>query len=42
MKKNMQELLIAKGNADRILGIKPEVQTRDNSREQKRNNPNEI
>ena len=41
-KNNMQELLIAKGNAQRMLDIKPEAQERDYSRMPKRNNSHEI
>jgi len=36
LKKNSRSLSIAKGNADRILGITPEVQNRDLSRNQQR------
>jgi hypothetical protein len=36
-KKNMQALAVAKGNADRILGIAAEAQTRENSRTPTRN-----
>ena len=41
-KSNMQELLIAKGNADRILGVKPDAQTHDVSRIQKRSDSHEL
>ena len=37
-KSNMQNLLTARGNADRILGVKPEAQAHDASRTQQRNN----
>jgi len=36
LKQNSRSLSIAKGNADRILGIKPEMQTRDSSYTQQR------
>jgi len=42
LKENRSALLIAKSNADRILGVKPETQNRDVSRNQKRNNAHEI
>jgi hypothetical protein len=42
LKENRSALLIAKSNADRILGVKPETQNRDISRNQKRNNSHEI
>ena len=41
-KNNMQELLIAKGNAQRMLDIKPEAPERDYPRMPKRNNSHEI
>jgi hypothetical protein len=41
-KSNMQELLIAKGNADKILGIKPEAQNRDVSSIKNRSGTREI
>ena len=42
LKENRSALLIAKSNADRILGVKPETQNHDVSRNQKRNNTHEI
>ena len=36
IKANMQELLVAKGNAERLLGIKKNEQDRDVSRRQQR------
>jgi len=42
LKKNMQDLLISKGNADKILGIKPEAQNRNASREKNRSGTHEI
>ena len=41
-KSNMQELLVAKGNADRILGVKPNAQTQDISRPQKRSETHDL
>jgi hypothetical protein len=41
-KTNMQELLIAKGNADKILGITRETQNRDASRAKNRSDAHEI
>lgn len=41
-KKNMQSLAIAKGNTDRILGIKEETKTHDTSCTQTRNYANEL
>lgn len=41
-KANMQELLIAKGNADKILGVKPETQKHEASRSQSKHNTHEI
>jgi hypothetical protein len=41
-KSNRQELLIAKGNADRILGIKTETQDRDVSRSKNRSDTHEM
>jgi len=40
-KKNMQALAVAKGNADRILGITAETQSRDTSRAQTLSNTHE-
>ena len=41
-KKNMQDLLVARGNADKILGVKPEAKDRDDSRAKNRSGANEI
>ena len=41
-KKNMQELVIAKGNADKILGVKPEAQDRDDSHTRTRSGSHDI
>ena len=41
-KKNMQDLLIAKSNADKTLGIKPETQNRDASRSKTQRGTDEI
>jgi hypothetical protein len=41
-KQTSRELVIAKGNADKILGIKPNAQDRDASREKNRSGMHEI
>ncbi|MFP3152946.1 hypothetical protein LQZ18_00675 [Lachnospiraceae bacterium ZAX-1] len=42
LKNNSRALAVAKGNADRILGITQDAQNRDDSREQTRRNSHEI
>ena len=42
LKENSRALAVAKGNADRILGITPDAQNRNASREQTRRDSNEI
>jgi uncharacterized protein YeeX (DUF496 family) len=42
LKKNMQELAVARGNADKILGVRPETLTREDSRTANRSGTHEI